>query len=307
MTMIQSIEFKNFRNVKGKYEFNNILNVIIGKNNSGKSNLLDGIKLAFSAISSEFFKVVKSDFYNSDDSQPIEITVELKPGAIPSLNYYIGNGVIKCGFKVLVRKTPGGRYVKDVFLSNGCNTDYDILRDDPKIPNVFSIPLMRIEEIYSNGFVTGISNFIESEERYRELKKDSKEKINQVIEEKVSKFKAFCKKFNQNFDIELTEPKITDERVYVVEEGHQEHHYKIGSGYKSIANIILNTFNNDFNIILIDEIENHLHPSLIRTLIRELKELKNAQIISTTHSAVVANELDLQEIIDIDYKNIKSS
>lgn len=304
--MIQSIEFKNFRNVKGIYNFNNILNVIIGKNNSGKSNLLDGIKLAFSAISSEYFKVVKSDFYNSDDSHPIEIIVELKPGAIPSLDYK-ENGVTKCGYKVLVRKTPSGRYVKEVFLSNGCNIDSDILRDDPKIPNIFSIPLMRIEEIYSNGFVTGISNFIESEERYKELKNDSKNQISQAIEEKVSKFKSFCNKFHQSFDIALTEPKITDERVYIVEEGHQEHNYKIGSGYKSIANIILNTFNNDFNIILIDEIENHLHPSLIRTLIRELKELKNAQIISTTHSAVVANELNLQEIIDIDYKNIEIS
>ena len=42
--MIKSVTFKNFRNLDGKYEFNNTLNVIIGKNNSGKTNLLDGIK-----------------------------------------------------------------------------------------------------------------------------------------------------------------------------------------------------------------------------------------------------------------------
>ena len=35
--MIKSVEFKNFRNINGKYIFNNNLNVIVGKNNSGKT------------------------------------------------------------------------------------------------------------------------------------------------------------------------------------------------------------------------------------------------------------------------------
>lgn len=48
--MIKSVTFKNFRNLDGKYEFNNTLNVIIGKNNSGKTNLLDGIKLLFQQL-----------------------------------------------------------------------------------------------------------------------------------------------------------------------------------------------------------------------------------------------------------------
>lgn len=43
--MIKSVEFKNYRNLNGKYMFNNTLNIIFGKNNSGKTNLLDGIKL----------------------------------------------------------------------------------------------------------------------------------------------------------------------------------------------------------------------------------------------------------------------
>lgn len=53
--MIKSIEFNNFRNLKEKYEFNKKLNIIMGKNNSGKTNLLDGIKLAFSTITNDYF------------------------------------------------------------------------------------------------------------------------------------------------------------------------------------------------------------------------------------------------------------
>ncbi len=302
--MIKSVEFENFRNVKGKYDFKNILNAVIGKNNSGKTNLLDGIKLAFSVISSDYYRINQSDFYNSDDSLIIKIIVELDVDSIPTLNYYIDENNQKCGFIVNIRKTQSGRYIKEITLLNGSNVDYDILREDENIPSIFSIPVSRIEEIYTNGLITGISKFIDSEEKYKELKNDSKEAINKVIKTKVDKFKDFCKKFNQNFEIDLTEPKISDEKVYIVEEGQQEHNYKIGAGYKSIANIILNALNEKYNIILIDEIENHLHPSLIRTLIRELNSFSNIQIICTTHSAVVANELGVEEIIDINYKSI---
>jgi len=60
--MIEEIEFQNFRNLNGKYSLNQKLNVIFGKNNSGKTNLLEGIRLAFSLITNEYFKVRKSDF-----------------------------------------------------------------------------------------------------------------------------------------------------------------------------------------------------------------------------------------------------
>lgn len=83
--MIKSIEFNNFRNLKEKYEFNKTLNVIMGKNNSGKTNLLDGIKLAFSTITNDYFKINKSDFKDSDDSIPIIINLELEPDSISSL------------------------------------------------------------------------------------------------------------------------------------------------------------------------------------------------------------------------------
>ena len=306
--MIKNIEFSNFRNLRGKYDFDNILNVIIGKNNSGKTNLLDGIRFAFSTITNDYFKINQSDFYNSDDSLNIQIKVELRGESIPSLDFYDldeqSNQQRRCGFIVTVKKTQSGKYVKDITLLNGSNIDFETLREDPNIPNVFYVPLLRIDEIYTNGLVTGISKFIESEEKYQELKEDSKNKIKAVIKDKVDVFKAFCKKFNQDLDIALTEPKISDEKVFIVEEGQKEHNYKIGSGYRSIANIILNTLNDNYNIILIDEIENHLHPSLIRTIVRELQLMKNTQIVATSHSPIIINELKLEEIVDINYKKL---
>ena len=303
--MIKSVKFKNFRNLNGKYEFNNTLNVIIGKNNSGKTNVLDGIRLAFSAITNDYFKLSDSDFKDSKDDHVIEISVELQYNSISSLNFCDDNGQNRCGFITYVKKTKSGRYIKTFSLLNGCNIDVDIVREDENIPNLYLIPLIRVEDIYTAGLTTGISTFIDSEEKYKKLKDDSKKAIKKELDSKIQKFKELCKKFNENLDIELTDPKISDEKVYIVD-GDKEHNFHIGSGYKSIANIMLNTLDENFNIILIDEIENHLHPALIRTLIRELRKIDNTIIISTTHSSVVINELKMEEIIDISGKSIDS-
>lgn len=301
--MIKSVEFKNFRNLNGRYNFDKILNVIIGKNNSGKTNILEGIRLAFSTITNDYCKISTSDFKDSIDSNIIEIKVELEFNAIPTLNFYDEGNPKKCGFTVRVKKTQSGRYVKDISLLNGSPVSMDILRDDKSIPNLYLIPLIRMEDIYTAGLTTGISTFIDSEEKYKELKNESKEAIKKELKTKTDKFKELCSKFNQNLDVELTDPKISNEKVYIVD-GKLEHNFNIGAGYKSIANILLNTLDENFNIILIDEIENHLHPALIRNLIRELRKVKNTIIISTTHSPVVINELKMEEILDISGKNI---
>lgn len=305
--MIKSINFLNYRNLNGKYIFNNNIDIIIGRNNEGKTNLLDGIRLAFSCITSEYFKIKKSDFNNSDDSNNIIIDVELENYIIPSLSFVDNVGNQRYGFSVLIKKTQSGKYKKEVTLLNGSNIDFDILMEDDKIPNIFMIPLVRVDEIYAGGFITGLSKFIESEEKYKNLKEESKKQIKESMKNKLNVFQNFCNKFNQRMDIALSEPKLSDEKVFIIEEGVEEHHYMIGSGYKSIANIYLNTLNDKYNIILIDEIENHLHPSLIRTFINELKQIENTQIIVTTHSPVVVNEFPIEEIIDIKHKKVELS
>lgn len=303
--MIKNIEFFNFRNLNRKFDFTQNLNVIIGKNNSGKSNLLDGIRLALSSINDDYFKVDKSDFYNSDDSTPIIIKVELEVDSIPSLNFYDDKKNKRTGFQVIIRKTQRGRYIKEVLLLNGSNVDFEILKNDEKIPNVTTIPLSRIDNLFTNGMTTSISNFLNSEEDYIKLKESSKEQLRNQLSSKINEFTNFCKKFGQNLDIEFADPKITDEKVFVVDgDTGKEHGYRIGSGYKSVANIIINSMNEGNNLILIDEIENHLHPSLIRTLLREIRSLQNSMIIGTTHSAVVLNELKMEEMIDISGKNL---
>ncbi|QLY40604.1 AAA family ATPase [Hujiaoplasma nucleasis] len=296
--MIKEVIFDNFRNLSGKYQLDEGINVIVGKNSSGKTNFLDGLKLAFYTLVGDYFPVSLGDFKDSDDSHPIIIDVVLLEDSIPSLISINSKKESEWGFKVIVKRTQSGRYLKQVRLLNGSTIDIETTREDKKLPKIHSIPLQRIEDILIPGLTLGISKFIESDVQYKNIIRDSKIDIKKQISKKESEFKKMCLMFNQNLSIELSDPKISNERLFVVD-GDKEHNARIGSGYKSIANIFINSINDDFNIILIDEIENHLHPSLIRSLIRELRKIENIMVITTSHSPVVINELFLKEIIHI--------
>ena len=299
--MIKSIRFCNFRNMKDKkFIFNDKLNIIIGKNNSGKTNILEGIKLAFSAINNSYMKVDKSDFYKGDDNNPIEIILELNKDSIPSFNIPLPDGTEKCGFKVVIKKAPRDRYIKEFLDIEGNTVSRDIVYADDKVPDVYMIPLMRIEDIVSPGLITGVKNLLDSEEAYEKFRYDSREGIRKQIKEKAEKFKGLAKRFNFDLDIDSTVPEIGNEKLYVVDSEDTAYKHKIGSGYRAIANILLNVLSDKNTIILLDEVENHLHPALLRNLISEMKNeaFKNVFILATTHSPVAVNEFKINRIID---------
>ena len=296
--MIKSIEFNNFRNLSGKYQLKTRINILIGKNSSGKTNLLDGVRLAFSTITGDYFRITKTDFKDSDDSVPITIRVELETSAIPSLDYLNNSGEKCCGFEVIIKKGRSGRYSKELRLLNGGKINFEIVVEDPAIPKVQMIPLIRAEDIYTDGLAASLTDFIESEEAYQRVKTESKEKLKAKIAPKVDEFKGLCQKFKQDLDVEMSDPKLSNERLFIVDGSNQEHRSKIGSGYKSIANVMLNLIGEGQGIILIDEIENHLHPALVRMLLRELRNHENITIIATTHSPVVVNDAKIEELFD---------
>ncbi len=302
--MIEWVDFKNYRNLNGKtYNFEDNFNILIGKNGDGKTNVLEGIRLAFSSFDGSYMRVDKSDFANSDDSSPIEITVRLKHNSIPSFNLPQAGGSDICGFKVIIRKTGSGRYLKRYCNLDGTDIHSQIVEEDLKIPKVYMMPLIRVDDIYSPGLTTGIGNFLESEEEYEEFKMKTKQGIQGQIAKKAAAFKKLCEKFNKTLDVDVSDPKMSDEKLYIVD-GDSEHSIRIGSGYKSIANVMLCSMGDDYNIILIDEIENHLHPALLRNLVNEIKELEETFVIATTHSPVVVNEFKVEKIIDTQYGNL---
>src|SRR5690554_4584463 len=123
--MIKEVVFKNFRNLSGKYQLENGINVIVGKNSTGKTNFLDGIKLAFFTLIGDYFPVTLGDFNDSDDSNPIVIDVILEKDSIPSLISLNSKKEYECGFKVVIKRTQSGRYLRQTRLLNGSPIDIE--------------------------------------------------------------------------------------------------------------------------------------------------------------------------------------
>lgn len=304
--MIESIKFENYRNLDKEYFFNNKCNFIFGKNNSGKSNLLDGIRLAFSSFDGNYVKIQKTDFRDCNEDLVINITVKLKEDSIGSLMCTDENGNKKYGFILRIIKHSSGRYIKRLYYLNDSPIQaMDIIESDDDIPNVCEIPLIRIEDIYNDGLTTKLEKFLDEDSNFDKIIIDAKNKVKYEMKDKREEFTNFSNKFGHNMDIDLTNPSISHQKLYVID-GDSEYNSKIGSGFKSIANIILNTMDERYKIILIDEIENHLHPSLLRTLLREIRTVTDIQIIATTHSPIIINECNFKELVDIKGRNIFS-
>ena len=75
---IEAFTIKNYRSIKElKIENLNPVNVVFGKNNVGKSNILRGLHLAFFCLKSDEMFLPDTMFYNRNIYKPIEIKVDL--------------------------------------------------------------------------------------------------------------------------------------------------------------------------------------------------------------------------------------
>lgn len=72
---IKSLEIENFRCFGSKQviEFHKGLNVLVGENDSGKSAILDAIRIVLGTTDQSWYKIELSDFYNENQNNEIKI------------------------------------------------------------------------------------------------------------------------------------------------------------------------------------------------------------------------------------------
>ncbi|MEZ4782375.1 MAG: AAA family ATPase [Flavobacteriaceae bacterium] len=108
---LSKLIISNYRSIKElSISFEKGKNVIVGKNNAGKSNVIKAIDLVLGESSPTWHKsenITANDFFKGDTSKPIYIFCELKRDVDEELNYQEIN---KCyGFRIFADK---GNYVK---------------------------------------------------------------------------------------------------------------------------------------------------------------------------------------------------
>ncbi len=78
---------------------------------------------------------------------------------------------------------------------------------------------------------------------------------------------------------------------------------RMGSGFRRIFTILLYIFHPEYNIVLIDEPEIHLHPALIKKLMWSMQNSMAGQIFFTTHSPLFIQPITLSQVRRVIHNN----
>lgn len=313
--------------------FKNGLNVLIGENDSGKTAILDAIKLVLKTHAYEWIKVEKEDFFNDSSKLRIELVfkglsneeaknfiewlgwenqgedakpllrliyeVEIKDNRI--LPSDIKAGMDGVGHPL---NAEAKYYLKTTYLKALRDADTELIaKKNSRISqilqghNLFKEELSKphpFTEWFSDVNVQ-IKDWFEDENQ-KEGQQSNKAQIKDVIDEFLRGFISDSVGSN----LSLTNPDIKS----ILE--------KISIGIDGSSNLGLGTMNrlfmatellhlkrdwNGLKLCLIEELEAHLHPQAQMKVVESLQKERDVQFILTTHSPNLASKVPIENLI----------
>ncbi len=313
MAKLKSITIENYRSIGNKpvtIEFpENQPVILIGENNSGKTNIIRAIEILFGEWHPKYKEFDDHDYYNRSANNKIIIKAE-----VSDFQNKLGrNSEYSCkGFKL--EKEKGNETKYDAIQSDGNENPYvsNPLREELSAILISSEQNLTYQLSYSTKY-TLLSKVTKAfhdkltsdETRVNELKKLYSQILN--VFDEVNEFKDFKEKmssltgkFIQNMthglqlDFSAYDPSnyFKNLRVLPHENNESRNFDELGTGQQQIlalsfAHAYAKCFRDEGGLILIiDEPEAHLHPLaqkwLAKTLFGMAKD--GLQIVITTHS-----------------------
>lgn len=314
--------------------FNNGLNVLIGSNDSGKTAIIDAIKLVLKTHSYEFIRPTREDFHGEMKRFRIELTFNDFGNPFEAANFLEWIGHDDAGnmfLKIIVDVSRDDSRVFPSDIKAGADDEGSSLTAEAReLLNITYLkPLRdavselvakkgsRISQILmgdeafkgkdtSHDLITIFSEFNESIEKYFEgTEKDGITPLGDLLgrdlKEKIDNY------IHRFYD-------ISKESNFSVYEGKlRQILEKISLTIKDEMNLGLGTLNRLFmaselihlnrpnyhglNLALIEELEAHLHPQAQMQVVEKLQEETNKQLILTTHSPSLASKVKLENLI----------
>lgn len=333
---LESLHIKNFRAIKDtKIEFNKGLNILIGPNNSGKTTIIDALRICFSYKDYKSIKVSEDDFYKKGDNinyPDIEFHLSFYPDnnnekALFIETYNMNTNRLDFSFTFSYNNNLG----KVKSKVKGGYTKENSIADEvfEFIQNIYLDALRDAKRYLSPGRNSIISSFfseiVDEKEKVKLINNLNKsidacgisEVINKFTDECIEKhFKSMIfkddeiniamKSIEQDFDTFTKNWKLmlpVDDSDYL--EIHQN-----GLGYNNLIYMAIllskcdeiskNDGETIYIPICIEEPEAHLHPQLQNSFFRYLNEINknmNLQIFITSHSPTLVSKTDLNSLI----------
>jgi len=313
--------------------FNEGLNVLIGENDSGKTAIIDAIKLVLKTHAYEWIKIEDIDFFNDSTKLRIEIVFRgLKTDEAKNFTEWLGwDGVgdqakpvlrliyeverkndrilpsdIKAGMDDVgyPLNAEARDYLKSTYLKALRDADVELVaKKNSRVSQILQgHDLFRKKEGEPHEFEgwfaevnEKIKNWFENDVAPTEGK-SNKEQIKDIIDKFLQEFI----KDSFNSKLQLTDPEIKA----ILE--------KISLGIEGVKNLGLGTMNrlymaaellhlkkewDGLKLCLIEELEAHLHPQAQMKVVGALLKEKKVQFILTTHSPNLASKVDIDKLI----------
>lgn len=330
---LSKLKLKNFR----KYEnlevpFKEGLNVLIGENDSGKTTIIDAIRILLGTQSHEYYYIDEKDFNNLDEEMEIECTFSFKENSDSKvakfLEWITFNDEKKPELIVRLKAIKKELKIKRTVTAGEVDLDtrFDLL-DELRV--TYLKPLRDANSELIAGRSSRLSQILKSHELFYKKEnehqfitdvKEFNDKINEYfssgegkeilsnINTHLNDFLGKEKKEDYETSINITENKL-DSILNSLNLSLNKN--KLGLGtlnqlYMSLELLLFEIDKNTLNLCLIEELEAHLHPQAQLRTIKHLQNNfeKNSQIILTTHSVNLASSLKLENLILCKNKNI---
>lgn len=277
--------------------FNKGLNLICGENGVGKTTILRAIAHQFLYGNDSFIKK-----HYGTEKGIVDIWIEESKNE-KKFNYEIKQFIPGDIMQVCINKT----YSDNLLLFSAFRTiEYYKLQSLPSI-----------NEVADNGhsenlLSTGIQNSIKGWFINRCMFSTMKDSLNDSQIKNLELCKKIFKLLDKNLSFNTIKP---DYEIILKDKDSKIYFEMLSDGYKSCIFILFGIIQEvecrfpeinatDFDgIIMIDEIDIHLHPQWQAKLVKILKEIfPKTQIIATTHSPSVLQNATAEEIIPL-YKD----
>ncbi len=323
MAYIESLKifgFKKFQNFE--INFNKNLNVLIGENESGKSTILEAIDIVLNPSTFKYsdskmnkyfnIKSIKRFFEDNTQSTLPRIEIELFLNLNDTDKAYNFDGL---HYKDSSMETKTGiRFVYEFDQEFINEVDFADFADNSVLPlDYYKLSWMTFQgKAYKRIMLNMNDIFLDNGKVQNDIygsysRKIYKAKIDEKSQRRLSSnFRQSLSKFKKGNDadlmLEASEKIGLDDfksdllNLIDIYDGDISLR-NMGSGKENIIKTKLALSNASFDVVLIDEPENHLSHTRTRQLISMIKKITNSQIIIATHSSLIVNRLNLKNLM----------
>lgn len=329
--------FRRFKSVNGApglhITFHKGLNALIGENDSGKTAVVDALKLVLLTQSNEYIRPVDEDFYQSVEGDVCSefkidctITAFTQNEAKNFIEYltFKRNGdkleyTLELHYRAWKEKHKIFQELRVGDVDDGISIDgkaRDLLKA------VYLKPLRDAEREMGSGRSSRISQILLSHPAFKDKKEHVILDIFQNANEQIEKYftddvegkrvlqtiRNNLESFNEKGQASNAELKASDIQLKAILESLSLNAPEINPGLGELnllfiaAELLLLKDDTDggMKLALIEELEAHLHPQAQLRLISYLQNEyieKDIQIIISTHSPILASKINLKNII----------